>query len=166
VPRTCTICAHDQRHSINVALVQREPYRAVARQYGVSRDALARHSREHLPKLLVKASRSVEAADADDLLARVEELFGEAKAVLEAAKGEHDYRIVLAAIDRAGRQLELLARLRGELNEQAINLHLHPEWVSLKTVIVAALAPHPEARAAIMRALAARREEEANGVRP
>ncbi len=154
MPRTCTICGHDERHSINVALVQREPYRSIAVRYDVSKGALQRHSREHLPELLVKATQALEVADADELLARVEDLYTEAKAVLEAAKGEHDHRIVLAAIDRAGRQLELLARLRGELNDQpTINLHLHPEWVELRASIVAALEPYPEARYAILRSL-------------
>lgn len=156
MPRTCTVCAHDERHLINVALVRRAPYRAIALQHGVSKDALARHSREHLPELLVKATRSVEAANADDLLSRVEALWGEALAVLEAAKGEHDHRIVLAAIDRAGRQLELLGRLRGELRDTTVNLHFHPEWLELRAVIVGALEPHPEAREAVAAAIAAR----------
>jgi hypothetical protein len=66
---------------------------------------------------------------------------------------------VLAAIDRAARQLELLARLRGELNEApVINIHTHPEWIELRIVILRALEPYPEAKAAIVRAIAARRE--------
>ena len=153
MPRTCTVCSHDLRHEINVALVQREPYRAIARQYGLGRDALARHSREHLPKLLVEASQAVEVAKGEQLLARVEELRGEAMGVLAAAKEEHDHRTVLAAIDRASRQLELLARLLGELQENQINIHLHPEWLELRGVIVTALEPHPAARNSILRAL-------------
>ena len=154
MPRACTICSHDLRHEINVALAQREePYRHIASHYGVSTGALQRHSKDHLPKLLVEASQAVEVAKGEELLARVEELRGEAMGVLAAAKEEHDHRTVLAAIDRASRQLELLARLLGELQENQINIHLHPEWLELRGVIVTALEPHPAARDSILRAL-------------
>jgi hypothetical protein len=120
----------------------------------LSQTALKRHSKEHIPRLLVKAKQATEVADADDLLARVEELFEEAKEVLEAAKDAHDLRVVLAAIDRASRQLELLGRLRGELNEQPVfNIITHPEYVEARTLIVEALAPYPEAKDAVARAL-------------
>jgi len=154
MPRTCSICAHDVSHQINIALVHREPYRAIASRFGVSKPALQRHSKEHLPELLVKAKQAAEVADADDLLARVEDLWREAIAVLEAAKGAEDYRYVLAAIDRASRQLELLGRLRGELNEQpVINIITHPEYIEARTTIIQALGPYPEAREAVVRAL-------------
>jgi hypothetical protein len=137
-----------------VALVHRDPYRTIADRYGLSQSALKRHSKEHIPQLLVKAKQATEVADADDLLARVEELFEEAKEVLEAAKDTHDLRVVLAAIDRASRQLELLGRLRGELNEQPVfNIITHPEYVEARTLIVEALAPYPEAKDAVARAL-------------
>ena len=44
--------------------------------------------------------------------------------------------------------------MRGELNEgTVINIHMHPEWIELRTVIVAALEPHADARRAVLRAL-------------
>jgi hypothetical protein len=155
MPRTCTVCSHDEHHAINVALVHRDPYRTISDRYGLSQSALKRHSKEHIPELLVKAKDASEVAEADDLLARVEELWGEAIAVLEAAKDAHDHRVVLSAIDRASRQLELLGRLRGELNEQpVINLHLHPQWIAVRTEILGALGPYPEAKYAVVHALA------------
>src|SRR5215211_1493204 len=109
---------------------------------------------EHLPKLLVEASRGVEVANADDLLAKVEELRLKAMDVLTQAEEAHDHRVVLAAIDRASKQLELLAKLLGEISDAPqVNIHLHPEWIELRTVIVGALEPHPEARGAVLRAI-------------
>jgi hypothetical protein len=151
--RTCTICSHDEHHAINVALVRPDrSYRAIAGQYAVSKTALQRHSREHIPQLLAKASQAIERGDADDLLARVEDLFEEAKEVLETAKETADHRIVLAAIDRASRQLELLGRLRGELNEGAhVNILVRsPEWITVRAALLEALTPHPEARVAVV----------------
>ena len=69
MPRTCTICAHAKRPDIDKALVERQPFRAIARQHGVSKDALIRHHDDHLPTALVKAQAAREAADADALLA-------------------------------------------------------------------------------------------------
>jgi hypothetical protein len=61
---------------------------------------------------------------------------------------------VLSAIDRASHQLELLGRLRGELNEQPVfNIITHPEYVEARTLIVQALGSYPEAREAVVKAL-------------
>ena len=137
MPRTCTVCAHDEHHAINVALVHRDPYRAIAARYGVSKPALQRHSHEHLPKLLVESKHSLEVANADDLLAKVEELRCKAMEVLEKAEEASDHRVMLAAIDRASKQLELLAKLMGEISDAPqINLHLRPEFVAVRTAIV------------------------------
>jgi len=52
--RTCTICNHIHRKDIEIAL-QVESFRAVARQYGVSKDALARHRRKCMAEDTIKA---------------------------------------------------------------------------------------------------------------
>ena len=154
MPRTCTICAHDEGHSINVALVQREPYRAVARQYGVSKDALQRHSAEHLPELLVKAKDAVEGAEADDLLDEVRALHARTLAILEAAEETNELRTALGAIREARANLELVAKVRQLIDQSPrINLYLSTEWMELRAIIVAALEPHQEARDAVVRAL-------------
>ena len=57
MPRSCTICTHDEAHAINVALVHRDAYRHIASRYEVSTGALQRHAREHLPELLRRMSR-------------------------------------------------------------------------------------------------------------
>jgi len=54
--RTCTVCAHRERHAIDQALVAVEsPYRDIARQYGLSKDALLRHKADHLLAEIVAA---------------------------------------------------------------------------------------------------------------
>src|SRR5262245_40720983 len=44
----CTICHHERRHQIELALVYRTPHRVIARRFNVSKDALYRHGRAHL----------------------------------------------------------------------------------------------------------------------
>jgi hypothetical protein len=156
--RTCTICTHDERHAINVALVQRDPYRHIARQWDVSTGALQRHAKEHLPELLVKAKNAVEVAEADDLLGRVEALQRRTLAILESAEETGELRTALSAIKEARGNLELVGRISKELDERpTLNLYMNPEWLELRAVIVGALEPHREARDAVLRAL------EANG---
>ena len=154
MPRTCTVCTHDLRHEINVALVHREPYRAIARQYRVSKDALQRHAHEHLPKLLVEATQALEVAEADDLLGEVRDLQARTLAILEATEETHEHRTALAAIREARSNLELLARLLGELDERPqVNILITPEWLELRTAIVVALERYPDARGDVLRAL-------------
>jgi len=55
--RACSICSHPQHAMIDRALAARQALRRVARQYGVSKSALARHWTHH------RQAASVEIAD-------------------------------------------------------------------------------------------------------
>jgi hypothetical protein len=48
----CTICTDDRRHRIEIGLAHRVPLRVLASRFEVSRDALWRHSRNHLTPAL------------------------------------------------------------------------------------------------------------------
>ena len=155
MPRRCTVCDHDERHAINVALVQRDSYRNIAERYGLSVGALSRHTKEHLPKLLVKAKDAVEVAEADSLLARIEALQIKTLAALEAVEEERKYPVLLGGVREARANLELIGRVTKELEATpTLHIPLNPEWVELRTVIVTALEPHPAARDAVVRAIA------------
>jgi hypothetical protein len=154
MPRTCTVCAHGEAHAINVALVNSGGNRRIAARYGLSEAAIRRHRAEHIPQLLAKAAEAVEVADADDLLAEVRDLQARTLAILEATEETNEHRIALAAIREARGNLELLAKLLGELDERpVVNLTLSPAWLELRAVIVAALEPYSDARGAVLRAL-------------
>jgi hypothetical protein len=75
-------------------------------------------------------------------------------AILEAAEASEQHRTALSAIREARGNLELLAKLLGELDERPlVNLHVSPEWVELRAVIVGALEPYSAAREAVLRAI-------------
>jgi hypothetical protein len=58
------------------------------------------------------------------------------------------------AVKELRSNLELLAKLRGELDERpVVNLHMSTEWLELRTAIVVALEPFPDASYAVLRAL-------------
>jgi hypothetical protein len=152
MPRTCTVCSHDEAHAINVGLVAREPYRNIAKRYGLSVASLQRHAQEHIPKILVEATKAVERADADDLLGQVESLQARTLAILEASEETGELRTALGAIREARGNLELLAKLLGELDERPqVNILIAPE---VQAVILQALDPHPDARHDVADALA------------
>ncbi len=154
MPRTCTICSHDEAHAINVALVHRDPFRHIASLYEVSTGALQRHAHDHLPEMLARAKDAVEVADAGSLLDRVEGLYRRTEAILEAAETEREWGTALQAIRECRGNLELLGRVTKELQDApTFNLYLSPEWLELRAVVVGALEPYPDARGSVLRAL-------------
>ncbi len=154
MPRSCTVCEHPQKARIDEALVGGASNRSVASLYDVSEAAARRHKANHLPAKLIMAAKAAELAEADTLLDQVRDLQGRAYGILDKAEGAGDLRTALGAIREARGNLELLAKLLGELDERPqINLNVSPEWLELRAVIVGALEPHPEALGAVVGAL-------------
>jgi hypothetical protein len=154
MPRRCTVCDHPERHGIDEALVTGAPYRSVAKRFRLSDSAAYRHKTEHLPAHLLKAREVKEVAQADDLLEQVRNLQAHALHILERAERAGDLRIALAAISQARGNLELLGKLAGELDERpVVNVLLSPQWVTIRTTMLEALAAYPEARVAVAESL-------------
>jgi hypothetical protein len=154
MPRSCTICEHPEREAIDQALVGDASNRSVASLYDVSEAAVRRHKGNHLPAKLVMAQAAEEVAQADTLLEQVRNLQSRTLAILEAAEETKQHRTALGAIREARSNLELLAKLLGELDERpTVNILVSSEWLELRAVIVTALEPHPEALRAVVGAL-------------
>jgi len=168
MPRTCTVCSHPDRPAIDTALIAGEPYRDIARRFRVSKDAVARHKDEHLPAALLTAQEAVEATQADsllgqlrDLLARADDQYALARGIVGKAVAVDDLRAATAALQagngairEARGCLELLAELEGELDRRPmLTIINNPEWVEIRTIILATLQTHPEARQAVVAAL-------------
>jgi hypothetical protein len=65
MPRTCTICNHLGRETINAALLGRDSLRTISAHWSVSKTALIRHKADHLPAVMVKAKDAAEVIEAD-----------------------------------------------------------------------------------------------------
>ncbi len=86
------------------------------------------------------------------LLARLDE--GGVAAVRWETKHADPRELVLKTAGQLQGHLELLAKLVGQLDERpVVNLLVAPEWVALRSRMVVALAPFPEARLALAAAL-------------
>jgi hypothetical protein len=100
------------------------------------------------------AQAAEEVAQADELLGQIQNLQRRTLAILEAAEETRQHRTALSAIREAHSNLELLAKLLGELDDRPqVNVLVSPEWLELRAVIVTALEPHPEALRAVVGAL-------------
>jgi hypothetical protein len=150
MPRRCTVCAHQARAMIDAALISGAPLRDIAGRHGVSKSSLERHKADHLPTHLAKAKDAGEVARAEDLLSQLCHLQGRTLKILESAEATGELRVALGAIGQARGNLELLAKLLGKLSDQPyVNVLVSAEWVQVRTAVVRALEPFPEARTAV-----------------
>lgn len=90
-----------------------------------------------------------------ELLADVEAEGVGRQVVLVETKHADPRELVVKTANRLQGQIELLARLLGELQDgDTVNILVSPVWVQVRSVIIAALREHPEARQAVAAALA------------
>src|SRR5215204_1993963 len=118
MPRVCTICSHGSRYDIDSILVDRsKPYRDIARQYDVSKDAVSRHvSSGHISELIALAADAERSAKADTLLDRVEALHDRIEAFLERVEETENYGATLGAFRELRANLELIGEVTKELD--------------------------------------------------
>lgn len=158
MPAHCVTCEHPEREAIDRAIVVGETLRSLASRYGMHRTSLARHAQAHLSPALVKVLTEREEAGPRTVLERLEELHTEVRSILDAAKEGGKASVSLAAVRELRGILDTIARITGELNERpqvaVFNLSTSPEWAEVRAALAQSLAPYPEARAAVGRALA------------
>lgn len=173
MPRRCTVCLHPKRTEVDKALVANRTFRSIADDTGLSEAALKRHAKSHLPTWLAKANAPVdpvaneqrlveyhqerEAQDtreAIDAMAQLKAINAACLEVLRKAREAEDHSILLRAVDRIAKQIELQARLLGEIQDgQTVNVAVLPEWHGIRQRILDALRSFPEARFAVAHAL-------------
>lgn len=159
--RQCAVCRHPDRAAIEAALVDGASYRDVARRWGMHHSTVHRHKR-HMVEAIAAAvteRQAVEVQHAHGVLDRLQRLQWVAQKVLGEALRRKDRRTALAAVGRVRELLALEAELTGQLRrgvsvDVAVVLR-SPEWARVRQAIVDALAPYPEARDAVVRALEA-----------
>ena len=153
----CTVCRHPRRKEVNQRLIGGSPIREIAAEFVLSRAAVDRHKREHLPSSMVEARKAEDGAEASSLVQQLRALHRETLSVLHDAKKVQDSGVILRAITRLEKQLELEARLIGELSdgEPDTAVLISPEWTVIRSTLRLVLEPWPEALQACAAALAA-----------
>ena len=115
--RTCTICNHHRRDSIDKTLLRGEQLKATARRYSVSEDALGRH-KKHLQVVIAKAAALTdqkELAYGSALLAEISRIRADAERLQDEAERRRDVRAALKAIHERLAIVELEAKLSGQI---------------------------------------------------
>jgi hypothetical protein len=157
MPRICTVCTHADRAAIDKAVAAGQPMRALSALYRVSEDAVARHSASHLPARLVKAQERQDVREALDVVAQLKAINVATLEVLRDARASGDGELVLKATDRALKQIELQAKLLGDLDDRPqVNILISAEWAEIRLLILRALGPYPDARTAVAEVLSER----------
>jgi hypothetical protein len=155
--RNCTVCVSPRRSAIDAQLAGGEPLAAVARRYKLNSKALGRHRNAHLSKAIVaiaieKYGLESAASAYESTVLRLEGLVDRLEGLLSVAEDRKSL-IGGANVAREIRSsLELIARLRGELDTRpvhtTVNVLATPEFVGVVSRLIEALAPYPEARLA------------------
>lgn len=155
--RPCTVCGHKDVDEINSLLICSDSLRDIARQFGLSKDALSRHKESHIPELLSKSAdlkAEVESTLGNQTLAEVRELKATALGILAEAQGAGDLKTALMGIREARSCLELCMKAEGQIKDgPQITIVSNPEWIELRTLVINALEPYPEAREAVVHAI-------------
>ena len=166
--RTCTVCSHKDVAEIDRLLLCSDSYRDIARQFGLSKDALARHKESHIPELLLKSQDAKDSLQADNTFseyqaakARIEALQTRTYDLLSSAESAENHKACIGYIREARgqeselrEQRKLLAELEGRIAAQpTVNILVLPEWLTLREQIVIALRPYPEALEAVRNAI-------------
>ena len=155
--RVCTICTSPKRERVDSELAGGETPAAVSRRHHVSVDALRRHKAGHLSPALAKVAiekygESSARQAFDTVVPRLEQLIDRLEGLLSIAEDRKSL-VGGATVAREIRSaLELVARLRGELDDRpqhvTVNVLSTPEFAGIVARLIGALAPYPEARLA------------------
>jgi hypothetical protein len=143
VPQRCSICTRGDVAAVNGLLLDGRSALSVARDLGLSEDAVQRHKKGGHAKIVTIPVKVVAKPTEDPIDELVTVLRNKALNNSNDAAMVHQYRLALAA------QKETKSAV-GQVRE----LGTDPEWLALAAKILAALDPFPEARLAVSVALA------------
>lgn len=113
MPRTCTICARDDRGAIDAALASGATLDGVAASFKVNRNAAYRHKSKCLTaKLAIAAAESEQKLDAASLLDQMQDIHGKTLTLLDYAI---ESKAKVGDISRTIREARENLRLMGQL---------------------------------------------------
>ena len=173
-PNRCQICRHPERARIELLRAGGAGIDALADKFGVHRDAIWRHWTHHVsgeakatylagPGSLEELAERA-AKEGDSVLDYLRLCRTVLTAQLSAMSEAGDGRGTALVAGQLTRTCESIARVTGELSELARSttfnitnnvavLAEHPAFMRVQSALLHALAPFPEARAAVVSAL-------------
>lgn len=164
----CKVCEHPDRASIELGLANKVPIRVLGKRYGMSSDSVWRHGNNHMSaelhgQLMTRGRmtpadlENLRITESEGVLQHLVAVRGRLYGLMDAATMQDDYRGAAAIGNQIGKNLEVTAKLLGDIRTGTVNVTnnvlLMPEFHALRTTIMQALRLHPEARASVAAAL-------------
>jgi hypothetical protein len=152
----CTFCNYRDAALLEQQIATKQlALSQAAKIIGCNKSTVSRHMRNCVAKKVQRAVRleptMVEGLNVVNALTTSHRKTLE---ILSDALNEGDRRTALLAIRTENKQLELMAKLTGQLNEAPqLNLLMSPSFVKLKQVLIKTLEPHPQLRLEVSEAL-------------
>lgn len=177
----CDCCKSEQRQLIDTLCARGVSAKLIAERVNVSFGAgttkklsdssIYRH-RKHLPAAVIESLQAkslaavlgkgvtldeLRAQESQNLLAHLIAYRAELDSDIGTARGNGDLRTVASLVGRRNHLLEVLARLLGELGITTVTnnvaLVASPDYLAMRSALMHALQPFPQARAAVADAL-------------
>ena len=146
-----TVATHPRRAEIEAQIRRGVPAAHVARDFNLSRQAVSRAKSK-----LMKRPAGEGSTERDEMRRRIQGLYNSVLSLVQVAHEENNPRKFLAAVSEARKCLGLLSKIIGVLDAApppAVNVSVQVDIIELRAVMVGALAPFPEAGAAVAQAL-------------
>ena len=157
---TCSICKDPRVEEINSRIASQEKLADISREFAVSEDALGRHKEKCIINALAASPNTKDIINGDNLLDQLQAARAKAIELLDMAIAAGDTKVYgppSSYLSEIRQQIKLWAELEGRLAAQPqVNIINNPQWIELRTVILTALDPFPEAKEAIVRAIRGR----------
>lgn len=156
-----TVASHPERAQIEARIRKGDPATHIARDHGLSRQAISRAK----SKLLARPAGQGD-GDRVAMMRQVRVLYNSTIDLMTKAKNANAPRSFLAATSEARKVLGLMSKILGLLNESpspTVAVAVQIDLSALRLVIVDSLKPFPEAGAAVAAALIEYDAREAEG---
>ena len=154
----CSVCKHPKRFEIDRLLLSGEgTNRSIAKDYGLDHNAVQRHRSKHIAPALAKAKEHREIVEATSVLGDVSMIRSRLLALLDIAESEGNVKDTCTVIKELRATVELLARVNGEIeNKVEVNVFSSNTWIDIRSDVINALRPFPEAKNAVVTVLEGR----------
>ena len=153
LPKQCIFCNHADRASLEGALLKHEiTQQQAADILKVGQASISKHMRNHVRKAVAEAiSQDMELENGLNVTSQLIEINRVAREILSEARAKGDNYMALAAIARVEKQLELQAKLLGDI-ATGINIQIiqSPQFVEFKTLILDILNDYPDVKSQVV----------------
>ena len=160
----CHVCEHPRRSEIELAIARRVGYRQIEQKFGPSIYSLHRHRRGHMPPQLLVALETtalptvfdldaLRKSESEGLLMTLVTQRARLFQLLDTAEECGDLKAAATVHGRINDNVITVAKLLGDLSTHSSttvnNLVISGEYLELRSALVRALRPYPEARKAV-----------------